>query len=183
MDRSQGRCPKCGGADVSTRPVGHRGVSGTLLPELERFCPFVVLAPRGSRVVECGALEPAALISLQRLPQQLAQWIGSHSTSLGLNSQGLERGVTLFQHGSITHVNCKPPKRSLRVFAQLLSCVQLFAIPWTIACQTPLSTGFSRREHWSGLPCPPPGDLPDPGIKRVSYTAGGLFTREAPQRI
>ena len=39
------------------------------------------------------------------------------------------------------------------------SRVRLFATPWTIACQAPLSMGFSRQEHWSGLPCPPPGDL------------------------
>ena len=36
---------------------------------------------------------------------------------------------------------------------------------WTVACQAPLSMGFSREEHWSGLPCPPPGGLPDPGIE------------------
>ena len=36
---------------------------------------------------------------------------------------------------------------------------------WTVACQAPLSEGFSRQEYWSGLPCPPPKDLPDPGIK------------------
>ena len=36
---------------------------------------------------------------------------------------------------------------------------------WTIACQAPLSTGFSRQEYWSGLPCLPPGDLPNPGIE------------------
>ena len=45
------------------------------------------------------------------------------------------------------------------------SCVQLFANPWTVAHQAPLSTGFSRKECWSGLPCPPPGDLPDLGIE------------------
>ena len=37
--------------------------------------------------------------------------------------------------------------------------------PWTIACQVPLSIGFPRQEYWSGLPCPPPGDLPNPGIE------------------
>ena len=47
------------------------------------------------------------------------------------------------------------------------SCVQLFATPWTVACQAPLSMRFSRQEHWSGLPCPP-SDLPDPGITLVS---------------
>ena len=36
---------------------------------------------------------------------------------------------------------------------------------WTVARQAPLSMGFSRQEYWSGLPCPPPGDLPNPGIK------------------
>ena len=40
---------------------------------------------------------------------------------------------------------------------------------WTVACQAPLSMGFSRQEYWRGLPCPPPGDLPDPGIKPRLY--------------
>ena len=48
------------------------------------------------------------------------------------------------------------------------SHVQLFATPWTVAHQAPLSMGFSRQEHWSGFPCPPPGDLPSPGIERTS---------------
>ena len=47
-----------------------------------------------------------------------------------------------------------------------LSHVQLFVTLWTVACQAPLSMGFSRQEYWSGLPCPSPGDLPDPGIER-----------------
>ena len=45
------------------------------------------------------------------------------------------------------------------------SVVRLFETPWTVAHQTPLSMGFSRQEHWSGLPFPSPGDLPNPGIK------------------
>ena len=47
----------------------------------------------------------------------------------------------------------------------LLSCVWLFAAPWTIVHQAPLSMKFSRQEHWSVLPFPPPRDLPVPGIK------------------
>ena len=43
------------------------------------------------------------------------------------------------------------------------SCVWLFVTPWPVALQAPLSMGFSRQEYRSGLPCPPPGDLPDPG--------------------
>ena len=46
--------------------------------------------------------------------------------------------------------------------------VQLFVTPGTIAPQAPLSVGFSRQEHWSGVPFPSPGDLPNPGIKPVS---------------
>ena len=48
---------------------------------------------------------------------------------------------------------------------ELLSCVQLFATPRTVAYQAPLSMGFSKQECWSGLPFPSPGDLPDPGIE------------------
>ena len=44
------------------------------------------------------------------------------------------------------------------------------ATPWTVGHQAPLSMGFSRQEYWSGLPGPPPGDLPNPGIKPESPT-------------
>ena len=50
----------------------------------------------------------------------------------------------------------------------MLSRIQLFVTFWTIACQAPLSMEFSRQEYWSGLPCPPPGDLPNPGIRPES---------------
>ena len=63
------------------------------------------------------------------------------------------------------------------------SWVQLFVALWTVAHQDPLSMGFSRQEYWSGLPCSPPGDLPDPGIEPMSLTspsfAGGFFTTSA----
>ena len=47
-----------------------------------------------------------------------------------------------------------------------LAC--LFMTLWTVACQTPLSMGFSRQDYWSGLPFPHPGDLPDPGVEPAS---------------
>ena len=64
------------------------------------------------------------------------------------------------------------PQISYRIFDQvkLLSCVQLFATPWTVAYQAPLSMEFSRQEYWSGLPFPSPGDLPHPGIEPRSPT-------------
>ena len=61
----------------------------------------------------------------------------------------------------------------------LQSCLTV-VILWTVAHQDPLSMGFARQEYWSGLPCPPLGDLPNPGIEPGSLTspalAGGFFT-------
>ena len=62
------------------------------------------------------------------------------------------------------------PLYTLCLHAQLLSCVQLFSTPWTIAYQAPLSMGFSRQEYWSGLLFPSSGDLPNPGIEPGSST-------------
>ena len=60
-----------------------------------------------------------------------------------------------------------------------LSHVRLFATSWTVAYQAPLSMGFPRQEHWSGLPIPSPGDLPDPGVKPGFPTlAGDLHCRQ-----
>ena len=51
------------------------------------------------------------------------------------------------------------------------SCVCLFVTLWTVVCQAPLPVGFSRQEYWRGLPCPPPGDLPSPGIEPTSLAS------------
>ena len=68
--------------------------------------------------------------------------------------------------------------------AQSLSRVLLCVTPWTAAHQAPLSMGFSRQEYWSGVPFPPAGDLPNPGIEPASPVspalAGGFFTTEPP---
>ena len=63
--------------------------------------------------------------------------------------------------------------------SRLSESVWLFVTPWTVAHQAPLSMGFFKQEYWNGLLCPPPGDLPDSGIKpstRVSHIAGRFFT-------
>ena len=58
---------------------------------------------------------------------------------------------------------------------------RIVVIPWAVAHQVPLSMGFPRQEYWSGLPFPPPGDLPNPGIESTSLTlAGRFFTIEQP---
>ena len=64
----------------------------------------------------------------------------------------------------------------------LQSCLTLPTL-WTVAQQSPLSTGFFKQEYWSGLSCPPPGGLPDPEIEPVSLKSsalpGGSFTARA----
>ena len=71
---------------------------------------------------------------------------------------------------------CLLPAYMLRHFSH----ARLFLTPWTVACHVSLSIGFSRQEYWSMLPCPPAGDLPDPGVEPVSLVspalAGGFFT-------
>ena len=80
-----------------------------------------------------------------------------------------------FQEGKL----CVPSFPSISLFGKFIpclctcvlshfSCVWLCVTLWTATCQVPLTMGFSRQEYWSVLPCPPPGDLPDPGIEPTS---------------
>ena len=73
---------------------------------------------------------------------------------------------------------------SPRMHAKSLQSIRLFVTLWTIAHQAPPSMGFSRREYWSWLPCPPLGNLPDPGIELLSLmspeVAGRFFTTGLP---
>ena len=78
---------------------------------------------------------------------------------------------------------------STRLSAKTTACmlsrfshVQLFATLWTVACQAPLSIGISSQEYWSGLPCPPPGDLPNPWIEPRSLMSSALQVGSLPQR-
>ena len=74
----------------------------------------------------------------------------------------------------VEECDCWPYGKERKV--KSFSCVQL-CDPITVACQAPLSMGFSGQEYWSGLPCPSPGDLPNPGIEPASPAlAGGFFT-------
>ena len=59
----------------------------------------------------------------------------------------------------------------------MLSHIQLFVTLWTVAHQAPLSMGFSKQEYWSGLPCPPPGDLLDPGIEPKSLVSPAVAAK------
>ena len=70
------------------------------------------------------------------------------------------------------------------VMVKSLSCVRLFATPWTAAYQAPPSMGFSRQEYWSGLPFPSPGDLPNPGTEPGSPALeADALTSEPPGKL
>ena len=92
---------------------------------------------------------------------------------------GTLKSCSLFGGGGRDEQNGK----GTHVRARSVSRVRLSATLWTAAHQAPLSMGFSRQELWSGLPLPPPGDFPHPGIKPVSLTspalAGKFFTTSA----
>ena len=79
-------------------------------------------------------------------------------------------GVSFSLHFSVVDAKC------------VLSCLVMsdsFMTPWTVAHQAPLSMGFLRQEHWSALPIPSSGDLPNPGIEpKFSCITGGFFTAE-----
>ena len=77
--------------------------------------------------------------------------------------------------------SCYLRTTSWKVKVKSLSCVRLFATPWTVAHRASLSMGFSRQEYWSGLPFPSPGDLPNPGIEPRSPTLeADALTSESP---
>ena len=73
---------------------------------------------------------------------------------------------------------------SLPLYVKSLSRVQLCVTPWTISSQAPLAMGFPRQEYWSGLPFPPPGDLPHPGIKpRSAALQADSLSSEPPGKL
>ena len=106
------------------------------------------------------------------------------------NLEGWEVGERFNREGIyvylwLIHVDIwpKPIQYCKAIILQLKMCmyvlvtshVWLFATPWTVAYQASLSMGFSRQEHWNGLPFLSPGDLPNPGIKHESLYIRHLF--------
>ena len=123
-----------------------------------------------TRVGERGPPSPSVMTVL---------WMEAPSSSQLCGRVSIQEAVRCTPaHSNPAHSN---PVRGLVFFVVVcsLSHIWLFATPWTVACQARLSMGFSRQEHWSGLPFPSPGTLPNPGIEPVSpVLAGGFFTIE-----
>ena len=124
--------------------------------------------PRGGR----AGLQPHSLAQAQR------EW-GLRFPTCSLGRQpllpGRLRGIACGSLCGVSNTMCMC-WAVLRCFSR----VRLVATLWTIARQAPLSMQFSRQGYWSGLPCPPPRNLSDPGIKLVSLVspalAGGFLT-------
>ena len=97
---------------------------------------------------------------------------GTESFSAGLCSPRREKWGDQFriQSPSIEH-------QAVRVSCSVVSDS---VTPWTVAYQAPLFMGFSRQEYWSGLPFPPPGDLPNPGIEPTSLSPPALQASSLP---
>ena len=95
---------------------------------------------------------------------------------------GIKPGFPALQADSLLS---EPPGKPWCLLLQIrsvqsLSRVQLFATPWTVDRQAPLSIRFPRQEYWGGLPFPSPGDLSNPGIKRMSLESPALAGRFLP---
>ena len=122
------------------------------------------------------------------LPKTWTQWSRRESRNKPIHLwpvnlwQRRQEDTTQWRKDSLFNRCCWKSWTSVRV--QLLSHVWLFATPWTVVHQVPLSMGFSRQEFWDGLPFPPPRDLPYPGIKPMSPVspalAGWFFTTKPP---
>ena len=118
----------------------------------------------------------AAFVNIPRPPKLLFLWLIKQTHSMpmimyafphpkvqanlrnSIDSDQSSVGLTIMEFFSCFTVNCA-------WMLSHFSCVWLFETLWTVSHQSPLSKGFSRQEYWCGLPCPPPGDLPNPGIK------------------
>ena len=124
-------------------------------------------------------------MSLSPVPQNIPSNMKSYAFFLFLFSDQFFSVISCFLCALFPRLYhyCSIPLYMLQLInvrACLISCVQLFVTLWTIAYQVPLFMEFSRQEYWSGLPLPPPGDLPDPGIKPVSPALAGRFFTTVP---
>ena len=152
-----------GGILIQHTPV--HGVHG-LLP-----CTCWALEPLSNCSPELPALIDVLInhwkkCSFKPVPLEEAQTFRSVRVAMVLKGS-ICRSRALHMHGCM--LSCS-------------SCVRLCVTLWTVACQSPLSIGFSRQEYWSKLPCPPPGDLPqgsNPMSLKFLALTGGFFTTSA----
>ena len=105
------------------------------------------------------------------------EWPSSKNSQTVNAGEGVQRRETSYTVGG--NVNWCSHYGEQYVLNHFI-CVQLFVTLWTVARQAPLSMGFSRQEYWSGLACPPPGDLPDPGLLCLLHRQAGSLPLAPP---
>ena len=145
-----------------------------------------------SKIMPSGHFHPQVLISWSSEPLSLfVTLINTHLLISYILIPLLEgkiqedKDAVLFPNVSSLYWLKKKKKKKFTMWELQVRCwVHAFSVPlfvsdsfetpWTVAHQVPLSMGFSRLEYWSGWPCPPPGDLPDPGIERASLISHAL---------
>ena len=88
----------------------------------------------------------------------------------------LAENINQWSHYKTQEGGSLKTKNRTTIVKRKVKVAQSCVTPWTVACQALLSMEFSRQKYLSALPCPPPGDLPNPGINQVSHIAGGFFT-------
>ena len=126
--------------------------------------------------------------ALGKSPYWLTHWLLSPPLKIQLKSSPLLSITMPPRPGEVASPSVRLVHQHTSIMS-LITCVCVFSHPvmsdflwplWTIACQAPLSMGFSRQEYWSGLPCPSPGDLPNPGIEPTSPTSSALLVDSLP---
>ena len=148
------------------------------LASILEMYPLTVLKPE---IRDWGG--PSEVAGESLLPSLLLPWIVCFPSLVSWTCRSSTQSPPSSVYGVLP--GCLPVSklplfiRTFVVVLQSLSSVQLSWDSWTVACQAPLSMGFSRQEYWSGLPFPSPGDLLDPGIKLVSpaWQANSLLLR------
>ena len=114
-----------------------------------------------------------------------SEWPSSKNLQTKNAGEGVEKRGPSFTVGENVNTVLHSTSMENSICCAVLSrfsSVQFSAIPWFTALQAPLSMGFSRQEYWSGLPCPPPGDHPEPGVEPTSPESPGLQAKSLPLR-
>ena len=142
---------------TSVLPVQLPAVANFILTSRWDLCLMSAVGP---------GMEPSRAQDLPLLPSLRSTW-RKHSSPVCPSWLG--------HPGHSTQERWCPPQGYS--CACVLSCIWLFVSPWTVTHQALLSIEFSRQEYWSGLPCPPPGDLSDPGIEQASPASSTLSGR------
>ena len=159
---------------TATPRVTKKGLMGQRALQNTWLCIWSLTRPT-QKIVKLLTLLKKVILALVQTVGRFYSRLLPQGREMGFNSEynGNSWGfIAKKQREGEWMENCEEETSKVgeRKKVKLFSCVQLFVTPWTVACQAPLSMGFSRQEYWSGLTFPSPGDLPNPGNEPRSPT-------------